>query len=114
MRRLLKIILLVLLGVAITALAVANRAPVRFILDPLTDRDAALAVNAPLFIYLFIALLSGFLIGASLMWFKQGRWRKRAKVEHKEAVLWKREAENLKRGLQHASAAAAPRPLRTL
>jgi uncharacterized integral membrane protein len=117
MKRFAKAVLLFLVGCTIAAFAVANRHPVRFILDPFIDRDLATAVEAPLFVYLFLSAFLGLIIGAWVMWLGQGHWRKTARHERKEAVLWKREAENLKRGLQAVSTgpapAPAPRPLRS-
>ena len=117
-KRFIKIFLLFVLGGIIAAYAVANRQPVRFILDPLISRDLAASIEAPFFVYLFIAMFSGILIGASAVWISQRRWRKAARSESREAARWKREAENLKSGLQSAPGRAAnsntpPRPLQS-
>lgn len=103
MKRFFKVFALFLLGCLIAAFAVANRQPVRFVADPFINRDIALSFEAPLFIYLFIALFIGIFIGAAAAWAGQGHWRKTARAGRKEAAVWKREAENLKRGLQAAS-----------
>lgn len=117
MKRFAKAVFLVLLGGVIVAFAVANRHPVRFIVDPFINRDLALSVEAPFYLYLFIALFVGLVAGASVMWMTQGRWRRAAREERREAALWKREAENLKRGLQVVAASStsnsSPRPLRS-
>jgi uncharacterized integral membrane protein len=117
MKRFFKAVFLFILACAVAAFAVANRHPVRFVLDPFIDRDIAYSVQAPFFVYLFIAALAGMLIGAFVMWVGQGYWRKAARTGRKEAVLWKEEAENLKRGLQAVSpgsvALPAARPLRS-
>src|SRR5262249_25870404 len=107
MKRFLKVFLLFLIGCAIVAFAVANRHPVRFITDPFINRDRALSIEAPLFVYLFIALFAGLLIGAGAVWTGQRHWRKAAHVRSKEAALWKREAETLKAGF-NANAPGAP------
>jgi hypothetical protein len=117
MKRFLKIFFLVLLGAAIAAFSVANRQPVRFVLDPLINRDAAAAVEAPLYILLFIALFVGLFLGGAAVWIAQRRWRSAARTRSNEAALWKREAETLKVGLQRGSGGTAPpvapRPLRS-
>ncbi len=64
MKRFFKAIILFLVGCAIAAFAVANRHPVKFVLDPFIDRDIAYSVQAPFFAYLFISALAGILIGA--------------------------------------------------
>ncbi len=117
MKRFIKVLLLFLLGCVIAAYAVANRQPVRFVADPFINRDLAISVEAPLFVYLFIVMLAGIFIGAAAVWIGQGRWRQAARSGAKEAALWKREAEALKAGLQAASGSAvtqvAPGPLRS-
>ncbi len=117
--RLIKILLLCILGCAVAAFAVANRAPVRFVLDPFSpfsDRSLVPSVEAPLFVYLFAAMFVGIFLGASAVWIGQGRWRKAARTQSKEVAQWKREAETLKAGLQSAGSAGTPavgRPLRS-
>jgi hypothetical protein len=98
--RFLRTLLVILFGFAIVALSVANRHDVRLILDPFINRDAAYSIELPLFLYLFAALFAGLILGASAMWLVQGRWRRQARSERREAAIWRREAENLKRGLQ--------------
>ncbi|MGO7624316.1 LapA family protein, partial [Rhizobium ruizarguesonis] len=50
----------------------------------LWPEDQVLAVSAPFFVFLFIALITGMLIGAAATWFSQGKHRKRARTEDKE------------------------------
>jgi hypothetical protein len=100
MKRFLKVFLLFLIGCLVAAFAVANRHPVRMIADPFINRDRAVAVEAPLFVYLFIALFAGLFLGAAAVWTSQRRWRKAADLRSKEAALWKREAETLKTGFK--------------
>jgi len=118
MKRFAKAVILVLIAAAIVSFAVANRHPVRFVADPFINRDVAAGIEAPFFVFIFVSLLAGVIIGGAVVWAGQGRWRKSARNDRKQADLWKREAENLKRGLQAASASAAPqiqaRPLRTI
>ena len=117
--RFIKAFLLFLLGGAVVAYAVANRAPVEFVLDPLSpysNYSLLPAVKAPLFVYLFAALFVGMFLGAAAVWFAQGRWRKAARDQTRQAALWRREAETLKAGLQTQANAAVPsasRPLRS-
>lgn len=116
MLRFLRALLLILLGGGLVSMAVANRHATRLVLDPFINREVATAVEAPLFVYLFAALLLGVVLGASVMWIMQGKWRHTARTERLEASIWRREAENLKRGLQlrasTAEASRLPPPLR--
>lgn len=56
---------LVLIPVVIVAsfVAVANRQAVVFSFDPFSDTAPALALEAPLFVFLFLALLLGVVLG---------------------------------------------------
>lgn len=72
-------------GVLLVALALANRHPVRLSLDPFSSETPFLAFEAPLFVYLFIAVLAGLLLGGCLTWLKQGRWRRAARENSREA-----------------------------
>ncbi|MGB8738005.1 MAG: hypothetical protein WCD20_18135 [Rhodomicrobium sp.] len=120
MMRFIKILFLCILGCAVAAYAVANRTPVRFVLDPLspyTDRSLVPSIEAPFFVFLFAALFIGMFLGAAAVWIGQGYWRKAARATSKEAALWKREAETLKAGIQGAPGGTgvpgAARPLRS-
>lgn len=120
MKRFIKILFLCILGGTVAAFAVANRAPVRFVLDPLSpysDRAMVPSVEAPFFVYLFICIFIGIFLGAAAVWIGQGRWRKEARERSKEVDLWKREAEKLKAGLQASSGTSmmppVNRPLRS-
>jgi hypothetical protein len=111
MIRFFRVLALCILGCAVAAYAVANRAPVRFVLDPFSpysDKALVPSVEAPLFVYLFAALFLGIFLGAAAVWIAQGRWRDAARAKSKEVALWKREAESLKAGLQSAPEAVAP------
>jgi len=115
MKRFIKVLLLCIFGCLVAAFAVANRAPVTFVLDPFSpfsDRKLVPTVEAPLFVCLFVAMFMGMFLGAAAVWIGQGRWRQAARARSKEVALWKREAEVLKAGLQAAPRAAgtAERP----
>jgi uncharacterized integral membrane protein len=106
MKRFLTVLFLFLLGCILVAYAVANRNPVSFVIDPFMDEKFAPRIEAPLSYFLFGALFAGVVAGWLTAWLGQGHWRKTARETHKEATIWKREAENLKRGLE----ATTPRP----
>ena len=67
------------LAIILVALAVANRAPVAFTLDPFNPGNPGLTTTLPLFVYLFAALLVGLVIGSIATWLRQGRYRKSAR-----------------------------------
>lgn len=95
LRRILTIAIILPVAVVLIALAVANRGGADFTLDPFHPGNPALTLHWPLFVYLFIALVIGMVIGSSATWLKQGRYRKQARQKSAEVR-------------QLASAAATP------
>jgi uncharacterized integral membrane protein len=81
MRRFLTYILLVPLAIVIVALSVANRAPVTFSLDPVGSVAPGWSATGPLYVFLFVAVIVGIVIGGIAAWLRQGRWRHAARAE---------------------------------
>lgn len=98
--RLLRYLILFVLAIVAIAFAVANRHLVRFVLDPVAGPDSVFSFEAPLFIFLFSALLIGFLIGASAAWLGQARWRNAAKRRAQEITDLKKDNDRLSRHLR--------------
>ena len=96
LNRILSIAVYIPLAVVLIALAVANRTPVEFTLDPFNPGNPGLTVTVPLFVCIFAALALGLVVGSTATWFRQGRYRKLAR---------QREAE-----LSAAISRPAPRP----
>lgn len=84
LNRVVLVLLVVPMAVVLIALAVANRGAVPFTLDPFNPGNNALTVEWPLFIYLFLALVAGMVIGSVATWLKQGRYRKEARDRRHE------------------------------
>jgi uncharacterized integral membrane protein len=101
------LIVVVPLAVILIALAVANREPAAFTLDPFNPGNPALTLKLPLFIFLFLALAIGMIVGSMATWVKQGRYRKLARQRGVEA-------ENLRQAAGRAPQApqgpALPKP----
>jgi hypothetical protein len=95
--RSLKYLILFFVAIGAIGFAVANRHLVRFVVDPIAGPDSTFSFEAPLFLFLFFALLIGFLIGALATWFSQGRWRQAAKRRAHELFEMKKENERLTR-----------------
>ena len=91
------VVVFVPLAIILIALAVANRGPVAFTLDPFHPGNPALTLNWPFFIFLFLALAVGMIVGSLATWVKQGRYRKLARQRSQEAEV-----------LRQAAARAAP------
>ncbi len=98
--RSLRNLILFLLAIVAVAFAVANRQLVPFVLDPVAGPDSTFSFEAPLYIYLFGALITGFVIGAFAAWIGQRRWRNAAKRRAHEVFELKKENERLTRHLR--------------
>lgn len=83
--RIVLIVVFVPLAIILIALAVANREPVAFTLDPFNPGNPALTLTLPLFIYFFLVLAVGVIIGSAVTWLRQGRYRKLARQRGIEA-----------------------------
>ena len=82
--RILTVVIFIPLAVILIALAVANREMVAFTLDPFNPGNPALTLKLPLFVFLFLTLVIGLLVGSAATWFKQGRYRKLARQRGEE------------------------------
>src|SRR5262245_60046077 len=82
--RILLIVVFVPLAVILIALAVANRELIAFTFDPFNPGNPALTLHLPLFVFLFLTLVAGVLIGSAATWLKQGRYRKLARQREQE------------------------------
>ena len=82
--RFLLIIVFVPLAIILVALAVANRELVAFTLDPFNPGNPALTLKLPLFVFLFLALVVGLVVGSAATWLKQGRYRRLARQREQE------------------------------
>ena len=90
-KRIVSLVIFVPLGIVLIVLAVANRQVVTLALNPFRPEDGVLSVSAPFFLFLFLAVLVGMLIGSAVTWWSQGKHRKQARAEAREAVKWQNE-----------------------
>ncbi len=86
LNRILTVAVFIPLAIVLIALAVANRAPVDFTLDPFNPGNPGLTTSLPLFVYLFAALALGLVIGSVATWLRQGRYRKVARQREADRV----------------------------
>jgi uncharacterized integral membrane protein len=108
-KRIIALAILVPLGIVLIMLSVANRQAVTLALNPFDPTDALLSVTLPFFVFLFLTLITGMILGSLATWFKQGKHRKQARVQASEAVKWHTEADRQKAKAQQI-AAALPAP----
>ena len=91
-KKIINLLILLPLGIILIIFCVANRQSVSLAFNPFRPEDQVLSLSAPLFVFLFIALIIGMFVGAAATWLGQGKHRKRARNEAKEAVRWQTEA----------------------
>ncbi len=95
-------LILLVLAVALIALMVANRHTATLALDPFAQGAPAAAIEAPMFVFLFAALLAGFVLGSIGAWASQSKWRDLARRRTKETYRLRKDRERLARDLQAA------------
>jgi len=93
-KKILNLLVLLPLGIVLIVFSVANRQVVTMAFNPFRPEDAVMALHAPLFVFLFLALIIGMVVGSTVTWLTQGRHRRRARKEAREAVRWQTEAES--------------------
>lgn len=108
-KKIVNLLILLPLGVILIVFCVANRQSVTLAFNPFRPEDQVLAVSAPFFVFLFIALIAGMLIGSAATWFSQGKHRKRARTEAKEAIRWRGRSSQVPCGGHRRPAAVAVR-----
>ena len=96
MKAFFKALVLVPVALIIVLFSVANRAPVRVSLDPVRREVPALAVGQPRVAVVRAAIAHGLLIGGFASWLAQGKHRKAARVNRREADKLRNEAQSLR------------------
>jgi hypothetical protein len=99
-RKLILGLVVVPLAVVLIALAVVNRKPALLILDPLGGTEPGLSLEAPLFLFLLGAFAFGLVVGGIATWIGQGKWRRLAREETRQARDWRRQADRLEKELE--------------
>jgi len=84
MRGFAKAIILVPLALIAIAFAIGNRGNVSVSFDPFSSEAPGYAIETPLFIVVFVALILGVLLGGIATWFGQGRYRRAARMHRRD------------------------------
>ncbi len=92
-RKIVTFLILLPIAIVLIVLSVANRGAVTLALNPFQPSDTVLSVSGPLFVFLFVTFMLGMIVGSLATWFKQGKYRKKARTEAREAVKWHTEAD---------------------
>ena len=88
----LKVLLLIIIGVPVVALALANKQSVQLSADPFGDANKALSLSLPLFLVMFAALVLGMVIGGLLTWIGQSKHRRAARKAKADAASLRAQA----------------------
>ncbi|WP_068085131.1 lipopolysaccharide assembly protein LapA domain-containing protein [Polycladidibacter stylochi] len=96
MKRFLRKLLLLPVAVLLIILAVANRHSVDVSLNPFQSGDQALTFQVPMFWLIFAAASIGIIIGGLASWSNQGRYRREARVQRKQAQKLQQESDELR------------------
>jgi len=96
MKAFFKALVLVPVALIVVLFSVANRAPVRVSLDPISRDAPAFALDLPLFAVILAAIAVGILIGGFASWLAQGKHRKAARVNRREADKLRSETQSLR------------------
>lgn len=106
-KKIVNLVVLVPLALVLIILCVANRQSVTLALNPFQPDDSLLSFSAPFFVFIFLSVIFGVLLGSFVTWLSQGKYRKRARIEAKEAIRWHDEA-NRQKAVAANIAIAAP------
>src|SRR5262245_30858422 len=108
-RKIVSAVILVPLGVAIIIFAVANRQSVTVSFDPFSTASPAYAVTLPLFVLIVMLVILGVLIGGTVSWAGQARWRRAARSLDADVRALHQELEPIRRRFA-PEAPRAPEP----
>jgi uncharacterized integral membrane protein len=114
LKRVVRLLIAFPVALLLITLAVSNRHSVKLILDPFRPERPALALEMPLYFFLFGALVLGVIIGGWAAWAGQSQWRKSARQRTQDAMKWRAEADRLARERDDqvaASTGSQPRAL---
>jgi hypothetical protein len=104
----LKALLLLPVAIVVVLLAVANRAPVVFSLDPFARGTPELSITAPLFALMFAALFVGAVVGGLGAWAAAGKHRRARRMSSREIGRLQAEADRLRTSLAARQPALPP------
>ena len=97
MFRFIRLLIVAIIAIVLIAFCFANRQPVTVSFDPFgTPDNAAFATVAPLFVVVIVVAMLSVIAGASATWMAQGRYRRAARMNRREATKWRTEAQTLK------------------
>ncbi len=109
MKTFFKALILVPIALAIVLFSVANRAPVPVSLDPISREAPQIVYQLPLFAVVLASVAAGILIGGLASWIAQGKHRKAARRNRREADNLRSEAQSLRAAVPDSALPALTR-----
>ena len=67
-------------AVVLVSFAVANRHWIDISFDPINRADPWLMISLPAYLLLFVGIFMGMIVGGVVVWTRQGKWRKAARM----------------------------------
>lgn len=97
--RFLKFLFLLPIAVLLVLFGVANRQIVTLVIDPISPATEALRISLPLFVFFFVTLAVGVVLGSVTTWLAQGRHRRAERQLRRESTRLKDDVAALKNQL---------------
>ncbi|MDQ0511095.1 lipopolysaccharide assembly protein LapA domain-containing protein [Ancylobacter amanitiformis] len=107
LRRIVTILIVLPISLGLVMLAVANRQKIGLVVDPF---GGAWSIEAPLYLVVFAALIVGVVIGGASVWLGQGRYRRAARRNEREARRARTQADELRAVVSAREGTAPSRP----
>jgi uncharacterized integral membrane protein len=85
MRKFFSALVLIPLAIVFVVFAVANRHLVTVSFDPFNSVNPSVGVSMPLFVVIILVAILGVVAGGMATWFRQGRWRRAARLHEADA-----------------------------
>jgi uncharacterized integral membrane protein len=88
-------LILVPIAIIILMFAIANREIVTVSFDPFSETAPAASVSVPLFVLVFVFVISGVILGGLAAWLRQSGYRRAARNRDADVTALRREIEML-------------------
>lgn len=95
-KKIIRVVIFIPIAIVLILLSIANRQSATLALNPFEPTDQVLSISGPFFVFIFIALMLGMVLGSFITWFKQGKYRQKARAEAAESEKWHTEADRQK------------------
>lgn len=84
--RFVKFLFLLPIAIVLVLFGVANRQMVTLVLDPISPSAQAFGISLPLFVFFFVTLAAGAVLGSITTWLAQGRHRRAERQLRRESA----------------------------